>query len=161
MSIWEHRGRLGLNPTRSLEKKTFPYCRGAPIPAGTWRWEAASPGFGDTSGARGVLARGREAMLASSIPSARLEQEAQMFGLRDKTLPPSVIGSPQQMQTPGFIRLKRLRPPCLKRTTTSCETFRHAQAPHPGPYACRVIMLVSPALIKKHLPPHSSSRAAQ
>ena len=44
-----------------------------------------------------------EAILGSSIPSAKLEQEAQMFGFRDKALPFWIIRSPQQMQTIGFI----------------------------------------------------------
>jgi hypothetical protein len=34
----------------------------------------------------------------SSMPSLRLEQEAQTLGLRDKELPCVAIGSPQQMQ---------------------------------------------------------------
>jgi hypothetical protein len=45
----------------------------------------------------------KEAMLGSSIPSAKLEQQAQMLGFRDKALLFSPIGSPQQMQTLGFI----------------------------------------------------------
>jgi hypothetical protein len=39
------------------------------------------------------------------MPSAMLEQEAQIFGLRDKALPDSGIGSPQQRQIKEFIRL--------------------------------------------------------
>jgi hypothetical protein len=54
---------------------------------------------GDSTGAHSSS----EAMLGSSIPSAKLEQAAQMFGFRDKALPFSAIRSPQQMQTLGFI----------------------------------------------------------
>jgi hypothetical protein len=39
----------------------------------------------------------------SSMPSARLEQDAHRFGLRERRLPLSGMGSPQQMQTQGFI----------------------------------------------------------
>jgi hypothetical protein len=38
------------------------------------------------------------------MPSALLEQEAQMFGLRDKAFPASGIGSPQHLQITEFIR---------------------------------------------------------
>jgi hypothetical protein len=41
-------------------------------------------------------------ILASAIPSARLEHEAQMFGFLERALPRSSIGSPQQMQMLGF-----------------------------------------------------------
>jgi hypothetical protein len=40
----------------------------------------------------------------SSIPSAMLEQEAHMFGLRDRAFPWSGIGSPQHRQMREFIR---------------------------------------------------------
>jgi hypothetical protein len=43
-----------------------------------------------------------KATLGSSMPSAMLEQEAQTLGFLDKTLPFSIIGSPQHMQTVGF-----------------------------------------------------------
>jgi hypothetical protein len=36
------------------------------------------------------------------MPSTRLEQDAQIFGLRERELPCSIIGSPQQMQMLGF-----------------------------------------------------------
>lgn len=49
----------------------------------------------------GAASRGIEASEAS-MPSARLEQEAQMFGLRERLLPEALIGSPQQMQILGF-----------------------------------------------------------
>jgi hypothetical protein len=39
------------------------------------------------------------------MPSARLEQEAHILGFREKELPPNDIGSPQQMQILGFIRV--------------------------------------------------------
>jgi hypothetical protein len=45
-----------------------------------------------------------EAILDPSIPSARLEQEAQIFGFLDKAFPGSLIGSPQQIQMLGFTR---------------------------------------------------------
>jgi hypothetical protein len=41
--------------------------------------------------------------LESSIPSAMLEQEAHMLGLRATTLPCSVIRSPQHMQIREFM----------------------------------------------------------
>jgi hypothetical protein len=37
------------------------------------------------------------------MPSAMLEQEAHIFGLREKAPPLSDIGSPQQMHTRGLI----------------------------------------------------------
>jgi hypothetical protein len=39
----------------------------------------------------------------SFIPSARLEQDEHKFGFRERGLPLSAIGSPQQMQTRGLI----------------------------------------------------------
>jgi hypothetical protein len=39
------------------------------------------------------------------MPSAMLEQEAQIFGLRDRAFPSSGIGSPQHLQIREFIRL--------------------------------------------------------
>jgi len=45
-----------------------------------------------------------EAMLGSSIPSARLEHDAQRFGFLERGLSGSAIFSPQQMQILGFIR---------------------------------------------------------
>src|SRR5436190_23669110 len=44
-----------------------------------------------------------EAMLGSSIPSARLEHEAHRLGLREREFSESAILSPQQMQIVGFI----------------------------------------------------------
>jgi hypothetical protein len=41
-----------------------------------------------------------------------LEQEAQMFGFRDKAFPASDMGSPQQMQIRGFITLNVAAPNC-------------------------------------------------
>ena len=41
--------------------------------------------------------------LGSSIPSERLEQEAQTFGFRESVLALSAKGSPQQMQIRGLI----------------------------------------------------------
>ncbi len=38
------------------------------------------------------------------MPSAMLEQEAQMFGLRERAFPVSGIGSPQHMQMREFMR---------------------------------------------------------
>lgn len=61
--------------------------------------EKANSGVGLTGS--GVASRGIEAS-ESSIPSTRLEQEAQMFGLRERLLPEALIGSPQQMQILGF-----------------------------------------------------------
>jgi len=49
-------------------------------------------------------------MLGSSMPSAILEQEAQIFGLRDRAFPFSGIGSPQHMQIREFIRLWPAKP---------------------------------------------------
>jgi hypothetical protein len=40
------------------------------------------------------------------MPSTRLEQDAQMFGLRESALPFSIIGSPQQMQMLGFTHFR-------------------------------------------------------
>jgi hypothetical protein len=40
--------------------------------------------------------------LASPMPSAMLEQEAQIFGFRDSALPPFGIGSQQHMQIVSF-----------------------------------------------------------
>lgn len=37
------------------------------------------------------------------MPSAMLEQEAQMFGLRERAFPISGIGSPQHMQMREFM----------------------------------------------------------
>jgi hypothetical protein len=37
------------------------------------------------------------------MPSAMLEQEAQMFGLRDRAFPSSGIGSPQHLQIWEFM----------------------------------------------------------
>jgi hypothetical protein len=37
------------------------------------------------------------------MPSVRLQQEAQRFGLREKAFPVSGMSSPQTMQTRGFI----------------------------------------------------------
>jgi hypothetical protein len=50
-----------------------------------------------------------EAILGWSIPSARLEQEEQIFGFLERALPGSIMGSPQQMQILGFIRLDAQR----------------------------------------------------
>jgi len=52
-----------------------------------------SPGNGVGSYKTEVLLTGN---FSSSMPSAMLEQEAQMLGLRDKELPFADIGSPQQ-----------------------------------------------------------------
>jgi hypothetical protein len=41
--------------------------------------------------------------LPSSIPSARLEHDAQIFGLRERLLLPPEMGSPQHMQIDGLI----------------------------------------------------------
>jgi hypothetical protein len=43
-------------------------------------------------------------MLGSSIPSARLEHDAQRFGFLERGLSGSAIFSPQQMQILGLIR---------------------------------------------------------
>src|SRR5579883_993925 len=58
-------------------------------------------GGGEGEGAAADPPGGTESPV-SSIPSARLEQEAHRFGLRDNTLPNALIGSPQQMQIVGF-----------------------------------------------------------
>jgi hypothetical protein len=58
-----------------------------------------------TLGGLGITALAWTARLAFSLPlecsmpSAMLEQEGQMFGLRERALPLSDIVSPQQMQT--------------------------------------------------------------
>jgi hypothetical protein len=53
--------------------------------------------------------------LESPIPSKRLEQEAQMFGFRERAFPPSDIGSQQQMQIIGFnFEQHQLRPPAYQ-----------------------------------------------
>jgi hypothetical protein len=59
---------------------------------------SSSPAFIATGGKES-----REAMLGSSIPSARLEQDAQRFGFLERVFPGSMIRSPQQMQILGFI----------------------------------------------------------
>jgi hypothetical protein len=46
----------------------------------------------------------------SSMPSAMLEQEAQMFGLRDRAFPFSDIGSPQHRQMREFMCLGKAQP---------------------------------------------------
>ena len=48
--------------------------------------------------------RARSDAMDSSMPSAMLEQEAQMFGLRERAFPFSGIGSPQHLQIREFIR---------------------------------------------------------
>jgi hypothetical protein len=44
------------------------------------------------------------------MPSAMLEQEAQIFGLRDMAFPFSGIGSPQHRQIREFMRLCPAKP---------------------------------------------------
>jgi secondary thiamine-phosphate synthase enzyme len=44
------------------------------------------------------------------MPSAMLEHDAQMLGLRDSTFPRGTIGSPQHTQIRGFIRVLLLSP---------------------------------------------------
>jgi hypothetical protein len=51
----------------------------------------------------GAGKKSMEAMLGSSIPSARLEQDAQRLGFLERIFPGSTIRSPQQMQILGFI----------------------------------------------------------
>jgi hypothetical protein len=60
----------------------------------------AFSGFGASEGGRGSM----EAILAPSMPSARLEQDAQILGFLDKALPGLTMGSPQQMQMLGFTK---------------------------------------------------------
>ena len=48
---------------------------------------------------------GKLDMLDSGIPSDMLEQEAQMFGFRERVLPFSAIGSPQHLQIRRLILL--------------------------------------------------------
>jgi hypothetical protein len=59
---------------------------------------SSSLGFISTGGKQSM-----EAMLGSSIPSARLEQDAQRLGFLERIFPGSTIRSPQQMQILGFI----------------------------------------------------------
>jgi hypothetical protein len=44
------------------------------------------------------------------MPSAMLEQEAQMFGFRERVFPFSGIGSPQHRQIREFMRCCRAKP---------------------------------------------------
>jgi hypothetical protein len=64
-----------------------------------------------------VGASGEEGKLDSSMPSAKLEQDAQMLGLRDSKLPRSAIGSPQQMQIRGVITMPQLSRPVTNKLT--------------------------------------------
>jgi hypothetical protein len=48
-----------------------------------------------------------EAPSSSFIPSARLEQDAHKFGLRESVAGCSGMGSPQQIQIRGFILLNK------------------------------------------------------
>ena len=50
-----------------------------------------------------AMASGGAGRLDSSMPSPKLEHDAQTLGLRDSALPLSAIGSPQQMQIRAFI----------------------------------------------------------
>jgi hypothetical protein len=58
------------------------------------------------------------------MPSAMLEQEAQMFGLRDRVFPFSGIGSPQHLQIWEFIRLCEANSRCLNGVPGSCFEVR-------------------------------------
>ena len=66
-----------------------------------WPGAGAFTGFGASESGRGSM----EAILASSMPSARLEQDAQILGFLDKALPGLIMDSPQQMQMLGFTKL--------------------------------------------------------
>jgi hypothetical protein len=55
------------------------------------------------------------------MPSARLEQEAHILGLRDRSLQPSTIDSPQQMQILGRI-VRTLNPSYIRATRLKCRT---------------------------------------
>ena len=46
---------------------------------------------------------GSAGKLVSSVASAKLEHDAQTLGFRERVLPPSAIGSPQQIQILAFI----------------------------------------------------------
>ena len=48
------------------------------------------------------------------MPSAMLEQEAQMFGLRERGFPNSGIGSPQHLQIRAFMRWRKLLPQLVR-----------------------------------------------
>jgi hypothetical protein len=65
------------------------------------------------------------------MPSAMLEQEAQMFGLRERAFPVSGIDSPQHLQTREFMSaceessqgLDRPAVSCLKGSGLECSTL--------------------------------------
>ena len=67
----------------------------------------------------------------SSMPSAMLEQEAQIFGLRERALPFSVMGSPQHRQMEEFMgswfaesqRLLGVPGSFERRPGTECGTY--------------------------------------
>lgn len=70
------------------------------IPGGMDSAVTAAPGVSPDSTARGPVKRETS---ASSAPSARLEQDEQRLGFLERAAIFSPMGSPQQMQTRGFM----------------------------------------------------------
>ncbi len=75
---------------------------------GKW-WMVGSVAFSSNrSAAAGSVRSGTgpepSGRLGSSMPSAMLEQEAQIFGLRERALPFTSMGSPQHRQIREFMR---------------------------------------------------------
>jgi hypothetical protein len=65
-------------------------------------------------------------MLGSSIPSAKLEQEAQIFGFLESPCSAWAMSSPQQMQMVGFIA----RNYTLKESRTTRRTMKSSNLRH-------------------------------
>src|SRR6266404_2529648 len=89
-------GRESLKPQASSCEDVYSTMRisaGFPVSCRSWISGPSATGAGDPPS------------VSSPIPSAMLEQEAHMFGLREKAPPLSDIGSPQQMQIRGLILL--------------------------------------------------------
>lgn len=64
------------------------------------------------------------------MPSAMLEQEAQMFGLRERAFPFSGMGSPQHRQIREFMGSETVKPSSLNRLPRSvAEVARLIRSP--------------------------------
>jgi hypothetical protein len=88
---------------RGMMTKTRPPLQSGRVETIVRGGEVFSSSFGSDDGVLAACSKSIEAILGSSIPSARLEHDAQRFGFLERGLSGSAIFSPQQMQILGFI----------------------------------------------------------